>query len=635
MNLFEILYGIQLACWVLVIAGALQRYVPSVEFSGDSLAKVFVAFAVLPHWLGIFSLAVIVVAPVTAAWQYGISIFAAWGMLLLLQRDVSVLMADVISTFRLQEAAPPMISLLLVLSAVIPAVWTNYSAPLSAHDSLIYAYEARLLVESAGVSSLPFFGSRVDAATVVNHPHGPFFSGYLAQAYFAGDAALSFAYQFTIPCMLFGLSAFGRSTGLKWAATAAVLGFFMVKPSEYISLASSRDAFRISVLAALAAFLMWHIRLATVVSFAGRLTAALAVFLSVAAHALNLIFLPFIILAAAITGWAHWRSILIVTRWLLLPGTMLVLMSMPYAVNLFRYGNPLGLGVYFPYYKDTPLWEAFISYGHWGGDPSFRELLAAIAGNYGVWQSCSIVASIVLCFCLFFFHRKSWQLMFIGGFGLAMIVLPLLLAIKIGEVNLSGAFATNVRYPLSTFAFLGIFLYVPICSLISNNRLTRLHSSLPAMLLVIFLLAGVLYGCHVVRNWQVASNAEQVLEEGEWQVVELSRQVSTGSTWYTSQFSPAFYATADIRPRFLLSDDGYGLYAKKDVDAILSNLREKNVGMVSLIKNKIYPWHATTLYMILSGCDGIKHHELLRWDVFLFEASFDAADCRSQLQQTD
>jgi hypothetical protein len=629
-------YLIVVITWLGILTIYLHRFIRRWDSREDVLLSFLMSVALLPQLLGVLSLLSFLIIPTSGCAHYYFSISLAVPVILMIyQKGGFKSFKASLSDIDWSAWSVPIIAASLVLPVLIEKLYLNYSEPLSGHDSLIYANEARMLIESGSLIDIPWFGRRLDESVTVNHPHGPLFTAFLAQALWSGDAVVRLAFQGTLICMLSGVAALGRATGRPWAATAAVLGFLTVPTVSYVSIASSRDGFRIAPLLVLFVMMICQAQKYGRTSRGDSLNLAFTTFIAGMAHALNLIFVPLVGVVGLLAGWLYresWRSLV---QWLWLSAILFLLVSLPYLANIYSYDHPLGLGVYYPIYRGTAIWDGFITSGNWGKSPSIIEILVQIQHFYGAIQTWGLFAGLFTCIIIGWKSRRTSQLFWLGLLAMLISLGPALLVVDSKDVSLSGAFSTNLRYPMAGFAFLGLAIYLPIEILL--RQLGR-YMGRPAMLtlmLACLLIEGAYLARIQVKDWQVGvgtSKASRALEDGEWRLVQMAQDMPlSNGIWYTDSYSPAYYADENHRPKFILTREGRPLLTIEAVPEVVDEILSRHIGMVSLYKSSLFPgWQQTRFYKVLSSCEGVKEVELLRWKVFIIQPGFGLKSCHDK-----
>jgi len=224
-------------------------------------------------------------------------------------------------------------------------------------DALIYLNEALHFATRRTLDSIPSFdGEPWDV--IAGHPHGFLYQAFLAHALLVGDLhdpgfprdlSARIAFQLVFTCLLLAIAAADALFRRRGTIAVALLLTFAVEPLQYISQSSSRDAFRVVPLIALAIVLCAPlVRRARQGAGWAVLCGVLAAW-AISAHALNLFALPALGLVIGIAYLRTGVAPRTVAHAALAIGAFGLLAGSGYVRNLIETGHPLGYGMYYAF----------------------------------------------------------------------------------------------------------------------------------------------------------------------------------------------------------------------------------------------------------------------------------------------
>lgn len=629
--------------WLGVLTVYLKQFIRRWDGQEDFLLCFLVSAALLPQILGVLSLlSFMILAKPGIAHYYLCLGLAVIALFVFYRKGELTFPRYSLVDIDWRSWSVPILAALLVLPVLLEKLYLNSSVPLWGHDALIYANEARILAEGGSLADIPWFGGRLDGSVTVNHAHGPLFTVFLAQALLSGDQIVRLAFQCTTVSVLFSVVALGRATGWFWAGTASVLGYLVVQPVGYASFISSRDAFRIAPLVIFIIIIISLVRTNGRGCREIRYALPVVALVTCMAHALNLIFVPVVFAAGLLIVWIQrkdWRCLI---KFFLPTGVILIIIALPYLINIVVYGNPLGLGVYYPIYKGTAIWDGFIAAGNWGKSMGFIDVLIKIQDVYGPIQTWGLLVGLSLCMVLGWENRRSDYLFWLGLVGILISTVPAFIAIDSEGVNLSGAFSSNLRYPMAGYAFLGLAIYSPISISLRRLNLFINHPKILKLGFAILFVGSAYLARDEIKKWSCGDDFPVFVKSeewrvGAWQLIELAKDMPLkDGAWYTDNYSPAYYATGINRPKFLFTRESRPLLTAKTVPDVIKQIHDNRIGMISLSKNyRSAGWQQTMIYKVLSSCDDVEHKDLYRWEVFILKPKFGSESCRDKISNAD
>lgn len=491
------------------------------------------------------------------------------------------------------------------------ALW-NAAAPLIAHDALVYFNEAKAFAASRSLASIPgFFGHPDDLFAA--HPHTFLFQAYLSQALLCGpgdalgypnDQCARMAVQATVPLLMLAIAVLGARTRVPGGGACALLFALLVPQFDYLSSASSRDGFRlIPLVLALATLPVGYQRAARLPPLRSLAAPALMLGWGLAAHTLNAvaIFIMGLVVAVLVaTGDLRMRHALAIgcsaAAGLALPLTH-------YAVNWIDTGHPLGFGLYYRLYPDTPLLEAFRQTAAWSGDASFLDSLGQFANRYGTLVTYFPIACALLALSLSARSPQRATIRFLCLAYLFLLCLPLLGAFEFGLETLRGALLSNLRYPLQTYAIAGTAVVLAFAEL--EARAGTLGSdwtnhAVRAAAIVLVALLAIVSTREVDLKWRRANaNDARALDELYLSLRDrVASELRPGESWVTDLASTRYYV--DRRPIHLYTTAGRALIAAKSEVEVWAILEQWNVRLVALYNKDPNWWPRTALHRALA-----------------------------------
>ncbi len=269
---------------------------------------------------------------------------------------------------------------------------------------------------------------------IAGHPHGFLYQAFLAHALLVGDLhdpgfprdlSARIAFQLVFTCLLLAIAAADALFRRRGTIAVALLLTFAVEPLQYISQSSSRDAFRVVPLIALAIVLCAPlVRRARQGAGWAVLCGVLAAW-AISAHALNLFALPALGLVIGIAYLRTGVAPRTVAHAALAIGAFGLLAGSGYVRNLIETGHPLGYGMYYRIYEGTPLAEAFRDSGAWDArGVSIAEGIRTVFAQYGYAISILAFASSLLGLRVLSGRDRRRYACFAGYFVLTLM-LPL------------------------------------------------------------------------------------------------------------------------------------------------------------------------------------------------------------------
>lgn len=583
------------------------------------LSRALLGLALTPFALGTLGLIVVAIWPRAPA---GLVVYAPLGVAtgILVANRVTLIWAVGRAARRIrgQLTKGPAPERLIAVAALAAVLYVAYGAfagtlvPIDAHDALIYLNEALAFAEGRAIASIPGFdGQPWDV--IAGHPHGFVFQSYLAHALLAGnlespgypdDLTARLAFQFTFFCMLAAIGAGAALSRYRSAVAIAILLTLAVAPFQYIIVASSRDAFRIIPLVGLVVALCVPIRRKVPKAWAWAVLCGVLSAWTIQAHSLNLASIPVVALVFGVVYWQ--RRVPAKTIMVLLISAALcsIFAAKAYIANYLTTGHPLGYGMYYLVFQGTPIEQAFIESGRWGAT---RE--SVLGGFHQVFERYGYVVSLLsiafAALAIVRFDRTNGRACVESSLAacfLAMLLIPLSGILDFGTVNLRGAMLSNLRYPLSTYAFCGVVVAPALlrsCTGLAQwGRGGRLAPLLIAVAVAFLCVASI-------RKW-----APRQLNPGFWHAMfpELDIDAAPVGRWITSDNRLAYYHSR-WRPIFLYTKPARPMLAAETYDAVWSLLEEWGVRAVVLdVRNGSW-WPRMALYRVLSTSPGVVAHE--------------------------
>ncbi len=493
------------------------------------------------------------------------------------------------------------------------------------HDALIYLAEAKGFAQERTIAAIPTFDGAPGRLVKV-HPHQFVFQAYLAQALMAGsgtigypdDAVARAAMQ--IPFLLMGMGAAGVALAVApvWTAGFAVALTCLVGQIDYIIRAFSVDAFRMLPLLALIALLIAAVRQRLGISRI-LLIGAMAG-LTGLAHAFNMILLVLIGASLALACAVR----LIRVRSLIAIYLAMAVFLMPaayyYVSNYIDYGHPLGYGLHYFFYRDSPLWEAFSKQEHWMKLEGPLAALLKLWSQFGILVSVAAVMAAIAGAVMARFIPSARRLAFLGGLFL-VLMLGLLVPVG-GRVSLQGAMLSNFRYGLPIYV-IGAVVIAAALAILLKACSRRIQLQRPAQLATAAAIAIAITATsiHVVRSWHVYDYASSsaYTAKNEAFIARLVDSLQPGSNWVTDRYTTAYFTARP--PVFLYSKLGSPLIRAKSANEVNDLIAAMNIRAVALYDDAPDWWPATALYRTLAARPDVKRVNSATWQVFLIRSA--------------
>lgn len=514
-----------------------------------------------------------------------------------------------------------MLAGLVLLVAVIRMLVTNASEPVSAHDALIYLNEARLFADNPRWET--WFGmTEPDApdGVVRGHTHTWYYTSFLAvfqlaRGEFGGEPmwdwpARAFGQLNVLHLVLaVGALTWAMTRGRMELSLAAMATVACLPHFEYISTSNSIDAFRILPLV-LAVLVLTPCRL----SHAGWALAAALVIAAAAAHTLNVIFAPLLLVARVAVGMpaGQWKRFLCGALPALLGGGLLV--AAYYGHVWYETGRFFGHGMNY-YFHVGPLAQSKSANYLDQPAPPLMDALREVAQSHAslaVWLPLA-AGGLALC------ARSFPALRFLALAFIISVALALSGQFLSPLRTLTLMMLQNFRYPLGVLV-LGPPLIAGAVAWLARRARWRAGCANPrlahAAAAGLGMVAAFGGAWNVSHRWQRTFDVYRYLREGELEIARLvAWHVGCGQNWLTDRPTVAYYANRP--PQFLYTPAGSRWILLPTKDAALRALLDEHVRVVALYNADPDWWPRTPLYQALC-LPGVAHRlRLPRWEVFL------------------
>jgi hypothetical protein len=488
----------------------------------------------------------------------------------------------------------------ILLTRVAFVVLSAVGKPLIDHDALIYLNAALHFATHRTLDAIPDFeGKPWDV--IAGDPHGFLYQAFLAHALLAGDLhdpgfprdlPARLAFQLTFVFLLVAIAGACALFRRRGAIAAGLLLTFAVGPLQHISQVSSRDAFRVIPLIALAVVLCAPLGRTMRRETGWLILCAILVAWSISAHTLNLFAVPALVSVVVLvylkTGVAPRTTL----RWSLSIGCFAALASWRYVRNYLETGDPLGYGMYYRIYEGTPLAQAFRENRDWNAaSVSILEGFQRVFAQFGYPISILACLAATLCIAGVLSGRYArWHACFAGYF-VVTLVLPLT-GLLDGVVNLRGAMLNNVRYPLGSYTFVGV-----VCAPLLLRLVTRVDGRGRALLLRLPVVAFVVgISAWALRGW-VPRDVPPHYWAAMFPVIDVDQ--ARGEHWITSDNRVAYYHPHS-RPIFLYTKPARVLLTATTEEEVWRILDEWRVRAVALDRRVPGWWSHTALFKALT-----------------------------------
>ncbi len=528
------------------------------------------------------------------------------------------------------------IALTAAVVAVIGRLLAILSAntfPIIANDALIYLSEARVFATRADVTALSHGLGVPGGGLPPAHPHTALFSIYLGHALtFAkwgangaliDDLPARSAFQLSVACLVLAVAGSAirvNPPNSPRVGPLAAIAFCLFAPFEYMSFASSRDAFRL---------IPWLllVTLLTELAVERRLTplrhaaAGLAAGLAIASHTVDLYFMVVgapVVAAAFLIRRVPWRQI----GALAVAGVLGSAPALAHYVSAWqKTGNILGNGMNYFYYPGTPLMDAFRRFGGWADSnlPLGQALWRVLRDQGPVWAPASVGIAILLPGVVRVWARRpAVAASVLAALFLTLLVVPLLNFKRFFALDIKDALIANFRYgyTISILAPLVIAGAADATARGASLRCGRLAGALVIIALTAGLAAsagGQLRQWRTYPDWSAPIAYRQTMAR----ICDKVRLLKDGERWLSDRTTIAYQC--GIWPIYLYSPEGRRYFVPRSASQARAVLIARNVALVTLEEAIPGWWPSTPFYAALRDLvsEGVFDREDTgTWQVF-------------------
>lgn len=485
----------------------------------------------------------------------------------------------------------------VLVFSVLSKLVANGAVPVTGSDAIQYLGYSLRLAQGRSFSSISGHNDSPDGA-MIGDMHGPVWHAYLSHAQmttginplgYPNDHAVRVAFQITVVYMLLAVAALAAASGGLGVAPLAIILLLQVPQYEYISIGSSRDAFRIIPLVLLAAVLsgLSPSRLRSKLRFAALIPVAALSAFSLAGHTLGGMVVLAIGLAWTIWSLAAgsgWKKIALV---LLAMGAGLVMGGTQYIRIYLEVGRLPGAGyLHDMAIKGTPLQEAMDGWNK-HRMRGVSEILHKAAALLARDQCRLSLAGLVACLCAIacrpqFMRRKKTLMIPFVGLATLVLALPFTGLLDIG-FDFSGWFIRNVRYSLHWYPFAAV-----CAAMLLWRAYHRLQAGSRRCLRVMagtgmagVILAGTV-SAHgvIVSKWRTCPGAEKRISAIVHPLKAVLKLLPPGKKLLVDSDSLNYYL--GNQAIVMYTRPAWDVTLAKDIDQAQDALRALNIGAVAL-----------------------------------------------------
>lgn len=590
--------------------------------------RILIGIASTPFVLALHTFLVAIAFPGAPALYFLISPIILSILILVVNKNNTLICLSHIyrRTIKLKEYkkifTPYNVGLSICIVPVLYIAMINASHLIMGHDALIYFNEAKEFALNRTLESIPNFNAK-PGEVVAGHPHTFIFQAYIAQALLAGDVffvkggdyVARYASQFSFILLFVAIAAVASLYRIKGAVAIAIATTLLITQFEYISVADSRDSFRIT------SFLLCVVSIAPLtyrrsIRYYEYLIPAIFCSFAIAAHTLNGVYLLFLWFALFMLVASKKMQL---KNYLLLSLFAAIACFVPlshYFNNYLLTGNLMGYGMYYILYKDTPLWDAFQMTRFWNaGSGTTFSAFNIIFERYGYFISIlGLLSSVsVLCFRRLFSAPRFYP--FLALLFIASLILPISGILDVGLVGLKRAYISNVRYPLATYSLVGLVVIPFIMFIFKRKDLIFYKIKLKYFFNISIVVISIFISSHILDGWRIRKNSEKYVYQNMYQLNNyIESNLSNNENWIVDRYDIAYYSKKT--PLFLYSKLGRNLFATNIDSEIWSYIKNWNVKVISLRRNDQSWWPKTRFYQILNNSDNVMKSKIGLWDVY-------------------
>lgn len=514
--------------------------------------------------------------------------------------------------------------------------------PLTNHDSLVYANEAGHFAEKRTFDAIPDF--RDQDRFSASHPHGFLYQAYLADAVLhqkstspVEDFPVRIAFQATLVfllCAIIALSSlYGNLMVIIGSITFSLFHYWM----QYVSYASSRDAFRVIPILLLITVLgySFYADSDTVRSKRFFLFNMFLLFASVQGHTINIVLVPLIYCVWLVGYVRNGISITTISGFLLpaILGGMFGLLH--YLKSYLDTGNLMGYGFYYYAYYNTPLWDYQLTLDYF--NTTTLSILDKVMHYYRFDDnfSVSFLSSRFLFLCGLLINGAAIIRNCRTKDRAYKIFIPLVLMIlfipntglfDFTTLGLSKMLIVNKRYFLHWYILAAVSISIFLFSK-SQQRQLPFHAldeylenkacgnkSLP--LLPIIILVGAVYvSATIVHNWYKLPVIERIQNNPLLRAREFIDGLPDNSVLLIDHLGVDYYTSHDTS--FIYSRRNWPLFKMDDDKDILKHLKENEINYVVLSLGMEEWWLHTQFGKFLSDDRYAREiYSFRKWRIF-------------------
>ena len=498
----------------------------------------------------------------------------------------------------------------LVIFKLIP----NGQYPFTEHDALVYAIEALQFARSRSISGIPDFRATIDSV-MPYHPHTFLYQALLSQSLMAtGSDTLGFPYdhaaraviQALFLYMLLAVVALAKTFRVLGVGSLAIIVLLQVPNIEYLSYASSRDAFRIIPLVLLAIIFVGLSprRLQRRLHPGSLFFCLIFAGFSLAAHTLNLVMVGSIVLAWLVwvlLGKAPWRNILLVLGAILIG---LFISGLHYLKSYMDTGNFMGYGFVYYAYINTPLWQYFVNKYQYVVNASLLQQINLLLDQDQYRLSVqSLFVSLLTIVSYFTLKRKNLAklLLFICLINFSTLI-PMTGLLDFTKIKLSDMLIRNLRYILHWYPFAAVSVAIFSLSFIDNfsvHKKKYFRFTGWFFLSLLFLILVHTSFKTVNESWRVM-NSKVYKSEDIWSIKKVLDTLPSDERILTDDNHWAYYLknrTVTIHTYF-----GWGITRAKTETEVDANLKKLAIRYVVFREAKIPDfWEHSALFKYLKS----------------------------------
>lgn len=594
---------------VSVALGSLTLHSPR-QLMVPRLSRFLVGFCLTPFVLGIWMLGAALVLPGGPRGMFGggpvvisLAILVIYG-----PRSLRRLSRSFRRTQKSFKFSWPVYGVYLGAALLMAAVGTklvyNGQFPVGGSDALVYLGEALPFAQERSILATPYFHDELESATQ-GDIHNFLYPAFLSDALlttgnnpigYPFDHAARATFQMTIVYMLLAMVALARLAPYPGVAALALIFLLQAPQLEYISVASSRDAFRIIPLLLLAVVLSGL----TPARLRGRLriSALLPPFIG-AALALSGHTIGGVIALTLVGAWLIWGIFQKAHRWNLLlvvaaVGLGLFVSGLHYITAYLETGQLWGYRFAFHAMEGTALeklWPQQDRVRLAGELTPLQRLSMLLERDRYVLSSTGLLSALlaVLLWKRFNRQRRARAIPFLGLMLLA-ISLPFLGVFDYKNYQLSQGFIWNFRYQLHWYPFAAVCLAGLVAygyNFVATQQ-QRLQPIAGLTLVGITVVSSLLAYRIVSNEWRTTEWDDSQVSATIGPLQNVMQQLPAGKKLLLDYAAYNYYL--DNQAIIVYSRPTAPLIQAKNESEVRAALAKLNIGAVALTREDITGW---------------------------------------------